>query len=138
MQVGSIRHYGQGAVADFVAHVNLSADTVENLRQRLVDGIYRHRSLNAGLDVEVDFCVTRQREQDLLSRYIGDHYAISGDFTGGFRGRQHDGIPDRLRDAGFCFQRSSWLLNMLSSRFDWFRSATGQHHTYSTEIHCVA
>jgi hypothetical protein len=36
------------------------------LRQGLVDRVERNISLDAGSDVEVDFCVARQRKQNFL------------------------------------------------------------------------
>jgi hypothetical protein len=43
----------------------LLGDAVEDLRQRLVDGIESNCAVDAGVDVDVDFCIARQCEQDV-------------------------------------------------------------------------
>ena len=94
-------------------------NAVEDLRQGLVDGIQRHVAFNAGMDVDVDLRIARQREQDFARRQIGDDDAVGLHFRCRFWRRQDNGMADGLRDGAAGLRgRSGGLLDVLVGWFD--------------------
>ena len=89
-----IRHDGQGAVLEFVAHVNLLGDPRHELRQGLVDGVEGDEAFESGVHIDVDLRVTGQREEQLLYRYLADHHRVGFELRGRLGGRQAEASGD--------------------------------------------
>ena len=85
----------------------------ENARQGLVNGIKRDGALNAILDIEIDFRIARQREQNLLRGNIGYHHAISFGFWNGNRKGKRNSALDSGWDVNFAQGRYIATLDML-------------------------
>ena len=138
VQIGGIRHHDQVAVVQFVAHVHLPGDARENLRQGLVQRIQGDDPLNAGVDVQVDFCIARQGKQNLLYRDIGDDDAVGFCLGHRFGRRENDAAFYGLRNAGCSRGRAGWLLDMLIRWLNGFGAATGKNCADGTETYSVA
>ena len=75
-RVGRVAHHGQDLPVEFVPHIGLFGDAIEQLRQRLVDRVDGYGARDAGVDVDVDFGVPRERKQQIVDAHIVDHDAV--------------------------------------------------------------
>jgi hypothetical protein len=78
---------------ELVAHVDLPRDALQELRQRLVDGVQRHGPGDLGVNVDVDARVAREREEQLLEPHVVDHDAV------GFGARRRLGRRQQRSEA---------------------------------------
>ena len=97
-QIGRVGHHRQVGAVDFIAHVHLLGDAIEQLRQRLVDGVERDAARDAGMNVDVELGIAREREQQLLHLDVVDHYAIGLGPRSGLGLGQYGRDPHRFGD----------------------------------------
>jgi hypothetical protein len=73
LQVRRVGHHRERLPVHFPAHVHLPRHAIEDLLQRLVDGVEIHRALDSGVDVEVHARLASHREEDLAHGLVRDH-----------------------------------------------------------------
>ena len=99
LEEGRVGHYDQVGAIQFEAHVDLLGNAGQQLRQGLVDRIERDGAGDARMDVDIDFGVAREREEQIGDLYVVDHNTIGLGLGHGAWFREGQGLLDWCRNV---------------------------------------
>jgi len=69
-QEGRIRHHHQIGAVELPAHVDLFGDAREDLLERLVDGVDGDDAVDPWVDIDIEFGIPSEGEEQILNRNV--------------------------------------------------------------------